>query len=611
MTPPATHPRRSPRTSALLHPQRQPAPVRPAATVLLLRDAPTPDGSSRLEVLMTRRAMTASFAPGVYVFPGGGIDAADAHAPSSRRATQSDAQLTASVAAIRECFEELGVVLTEAAFLPENQHLASDFKHFDATENVANPVATPLGYDRDQPFLPQVVARGDRLAGANLFTLVHWVTDRDLPRRFDVPFLVARMPPNQTPVPDEAEQFEPIWVAPGEALARFDRGEFAIIFPTIRTLKALTAHASVQTVLDACAHEQPWWVSCPRAGLLNGQDSRHMAHEQPFGELELVSPDGQIVHELAWQSQQPVPLLRHLSRLTAPNTSAMTGPGTNTYLVGTADTGFIVIDPGPAIASHVERIMEATGGHIVGIVCTHSHPDHAPAAKPLADAVAAQSFGRPPIMGLRSAPTARPGSEFSPDIDWTELLQKSEQQSQWICWQSAKSSVNLPPEAASACLWSEATGPISLRLIHTPGHATNHLCLLMQEDALLFSGDHVLNGSTTVIDPPDGHMGDYLQSLDILIALCQTEGVAHILPAHGHVLGSAELAPAQIIERLKAHRLDREAKVLAAALDLPQGTPAQWVAHAYADTDPRLWPVAERSLLAHLAHLREAGKLSA
>jgi 8-oxo-dGTP pyrophosphatase MutT (NUDIX family) len=243
------------RATQLLHPQREPALPRPAATVLLLRDGP-----QGVEVLMTRRSPTASFAPGAYVFPGGGIDPADAqaHAITARRATQTDLHLTQAIAAIRESFEELGIVLARRA---------------DGRPLQAADVA---GLDRRAPFLPQCRDHGLVLAGDEVFLLAHWVTDRDLPRRFDVPFLVARMPDGQAPVADEAEQFEPCWVRPADALARHRAGQFFIIFPTIRTLERLQQFASVDAVLQACAGEQPLWTSCPRAGLLQGAEVRYM-----------------------------------------------------------------------------------------------------------------------------------------------------------------------------------------------------------------------------------------------------------------------------------------------------------------------------------------------
>jgi len=556
------------RSSQLLHPARTPAAVRPAATVLLLRD-----GADGVEVLMTRRSMTASFAPGAYVFPGGGVDAADALAydQSTRRATQSDLHLTQAIAAIRESFEELGVLLARRA---DGSHLG--------TADIA-------ALDRQAPFAAQCAEQGLTLSGAEVFVLAHWITDRDLPRRFDVPFLVARMPAGQQPVADEAEQFEPVWVRPADALARHAAGDFFIIFPTIRTLERLQAYATVQTVLDACAvNDEPLFTSCPRAGLMNGHESRHMEHEPPFGELALVCPDGQIVHELAWQTERPVPLLKNVQRLTAPNPGFMTGPGTNSYLVGDPVSGVIAIDPGPDIPEHIERLWRAAGGDIRAIVCTHSHPDHSPGAARLQGLCP----HKPPIVGLPSAHTARENSRFTPEralADGERLL-----------------------------LQGQDGTTHTLQVVHTPGHAANHLCLLLEEDGLLFSGDHILNGSTTVIDPPDGNMGAYLDSLDRLDRLCEQHGANFILPAHGYALGDLRRtannpsAPAHggaqaAIAHLKAHRLAREAKVARAMQAQPKGTMDDWVKLAYDDVPERLWPVAKRSLLAHVERIESLG----
>jgi len=139
----------------------------------------------------------------------------------------------------------------------------------------------------------------------------------------------------------------------------------------------------------------------------------------------------------------------------------------------------------------------------------------------------------------------------------------------------------------------------TLLVLHTPGHAANHLCLVLLEDGLLFSGDHILNGSTTVVDPPDGDMNDYLTSLDLLSAACDEHQIEFILPAHGYVLDSASAA----IAKLRAHRLQREAKILKVMQTHPQGSMDDWVALAYDDVDPRIWPVAKRSLLAHVQRL--------
>ena len=528
--------------------------------MLLLRD-----GALGIEVLMTRRSAKASFVPGAYVFPGGAIDAADAlcHAALQCRASQGSTQMTHAAAAIRESFEELGILLARRS---------------DGQWAVQNDIDA---LDRQGNLYEQCDIVGLRLAADAVFVLARWITDRDLPKRFDVPFLVARMPEGQEPVADETEQFEPVWVRPSDALARHQAGNFFMIYPTIRTLERLLDFADVSAVLGACAlSEEPLWTSCPRTGLLGGREARYMEHEAAFGELALVCPDGQITHPLDWQTERTVPLLNNVQRLTAPNPGVMTGPGTNSYLVGDPLTGYIVIDPGPLDTDHLDKLYRATGGDIRMIVCTHSHTDHSPGARPLQ----AMCTPTPPILGLASAPTARAASAFIPDRELFngELLSLSE----------------YAPEADSSYNFKH-----SLQVVHTPGHAANHLCLLLQQDGLLFSGDHVLNGSTTVIDPPDGDMNDYLASLDLLISVCCAQQVKYILPAHGYVIGGPQEEALAALLRLKQHRLQREAKVIHAMQTQPQGSLDDWLPMVYADVPERMWPVAKRSLMAHVARI--------
>jgi recombination protein RecT len=353
-----------------------------------------------------------------------------------------------------------------------------------------------------------------------------------------------------------------------------------------------------------------------RTGLQGGIATRFLQHDTAFGELALVCPTGAEPHHvLDWQAERPVPLLRNVQRLTAPNPGFMTGPGTNSYLVGDANTGFIVIDPGPADADHVQRLWRAalhadgSGGNIQMIVCTHSHPDHSPGATPLQALCAAA----PPILGLPSAPTARAASAFTPD----RMLQNNELLA-LIPRGLEADFTGGPPQGESTPLGGSAAHAVAsvganiasnhtLQVIYTPGHAANHVCLLLVEDGLLFSGDHILNGSTTVVDPPDGHMGDYLQSLDTLLAACAAHDVQFILPAHGHVLGGSNAAASGVITHLKAHRLKREAKIAAVMAANPQGTLDDWLPLAYDDVDSRVWPVAKRSLLAHVEHILSLG----
>jgi recombination protein RecT len=536
------------RRDKLLHGWREPVTTRPAATILLLRDA-----DPGLEVLMTRRSATASFAPGAYVFPGGALDAADASAAAlavaRARGDQDEAHRHFAAAALREAFEELGVLL--AWRRGSDDHCPPEF-------------ATTLDRSIEADFYGQLASAGLELALDRTAWLSHWITDRDLPKRFDVRFFVAPMPEGQEAIADGAEQFEPVWVNPSQALERHAQGGFSMIFPTIRTLRQLERFGRVDEVLDACIAQADVFRSCPRGGKVGGRDTRFTEDEMQFGELELVSPDGQVVHSLDWRHDEPVALRRNLHRLTAPNPGMMTGPGTNTYIVGEPGD-YLVIDPGPASDEHVARIAAFVGDGLRTIVCTHSHPDHSPGAPLLRAAV-----GRDvPILGLPSGPGARANSHFVPD----RALADGERL---------------------------RAGDSTLRVVHTPGHAANHLCLVLEEDRLLFSGDHVLNGSTTVVDPPDGDMHAYIASLRRLAQ----EPVDFILPAHGHVLGRAVRA----IERLIAHRLGREAKVHAVLQRVGPGTLDDLVPAAYDDVKPTLFPVAKRSLLAHLQKLEIDGR---
>jgi recombination protein RecT len=320
-------------------------------------------------------------------------------------------------------------------------------------------------------------------------------------------------------------------------------------------------------------------ITAARAGMRAGQSLIFQPHELSFGELALTGSSAQHPHVLDWQSEWPVPLLKNVRRLTAPNASFMTGPGTNSYLVGDAASGFTVIDPGPNDTAHIERLFQAAraaGGSICAIVCTHSHTDHAPGAQPL-QALCAQHGEQPPILGLPSAATAKPEHFFRPD----RALHDGER------------------------LTRTGTDGVThtLRAVFTPGHAANHVCLVLEEDALLFCGDHILSGSTTIVDPPDGNMSAYLDSLAKLDALCAREGISFALPAHGHVLGNARGA----IARLTAHRLAREAKVLAALRAAPHGGIDRWVAMAYGEISSTAWNAAKQSLRAHVERLRKLG----
>jgi glyoxylase-like metal-dependent hydrolase (beta-lactamase superfamily II) len=232
----------------------------------------------------------------------------------------------------------------------------------------------------------------------------------------------------------------------------------------------------------------------------------------------------------------------------------MTGPGTNSYVVG--EDELAVVDPGPLIASHVEKLLEVTQGRLRWIFCTHTHVDHSPAAVALKKATGAQILGRPAPAG--QDPTFVPDRVLSDQ----ERFQVGE-------------------------LW--------LKAVHTPGHASNHLCYLLEETKMLFTGDHVMQGSTVVINPPDGNMAQYLASLEKLLGM----EIAILAPGHGYLIG----APHRELKRLLAHRMARERKVLAAVERLGQASVAELLPLVYDDVPARVHGAAARSLTAHLDKL--------
>ncbi len=258
---------------------------------------------------------------------------------------------------------------------------------------------------------------------------------------------------------------------------------------------------------------------------------------------------------------RPVGLTDGVCRLLAPNPGMMTGPGTNTYLIGS--DALAVIDPGPAIDQHVEAILAAAAdAPIRWILATHTHSDHSPAVAALKAATGAEVWGLPAPEGPHQDPS------FAPD--------------------------HLP--ADGECL---TVGAQTLRIIHTPGHASNHLCIFLEPSGWLFTGDHVINGSTVVIDPPDGSMSAYLKSLSRLAELPLTA----IAGGHGEVLH----APLDAINALIEHRLDRESRVLNALDSSRPQSSADLVKASYPGLAPALHRLAERSLLAHLIKLSEDG----
>lgn len=264
---------------------------------------------------------------------------------------------------------------------------------------------------------------------------------------------------------------------------------------------------------------------------------------------------------------KPYPLSLNVRRVVAPNAGFMTGPGTNTYLVGNQQLA--VIDPGPAIPEHLDtlvKIAKGLGATIRWILCTHTHPDHSPGAALLKRLTGATVIGCPaPVGPLQDA-------TFAADEPWQH-----------------DSRLDTPE--------------FSLRAIHTPGHASNHLCFLYEGEKMLFTGDHIMQGSTVVISPPDGNMADYLRSLEQLKSL----DISFLAPGHGDLI----VNPQDIIEGLIQHRLMRERKTLEKLALLAPCTLDTLTPVVYDDVPAFLHPVARYSLTAHLLKLQTDGRVIA
>ena len=248
------------------------------------------------------------------------------------------------------------------------------------------------------------------------------------------------------------------------------------------------------------------------------------------------------------------PLVR---RITAGNGSVFTGPGTNTYLVGKEEV--TVIDPGPAMQEHID-VITAAAPNIKQILVTHTHPDHSPGVRLLKEKLDIPAFG------MLTNSSKNQDQTFNPEriLDDGEVFQEEE---------------------------------FSIEVVHTPGHASNHLCFILKEEKLIFTGDHIMNGSTVVIGPPDGNMKQYIQSLEKL----KDYDIEKIAPGHGELLEN----PHEVADWIINHRLEREKKVFQALQEATKGTPDSLVEKVYDDVDSSLFPIAKASLLAHLIKLEE------
>ena len=531
--------------------------ARRAASVIVLRDG----AAGQPEVLLLRRAeRDGDLRSGVWVFPGGVLDEEDAalsgrcdgdhEQAANERLRLGSGALAYTVAAIRECLEEVGVLFASAGDVEaarRERHLVRTGADFGAL----------------------CERHGLRLDAGALAYHSHWLTPPGLPKRFDTRFFVARLPGGQVPVVDAGEALEAAWLTPAQALEPA-RG-LKLLPVTRETLKDLGRFATVAEILAEARTRRHPPRMMPRLGRdAAGKVRPVLPGEWAYAEIARLDPVGlgNICFELP--ALQPVRLSDRVTRVTCANGSVMTGPGTNTYLVRAPGSDEVtVIDPGPEDArteEHLQAVLAAAApGRIVRILTTHTHKDHSPAARRLAELTGAPGRGRV--------------------ADHPE-------------WQDAGFAPQVEPVDGERLVLGEGA---TLRAVHTPGHASNHVCWLLEEEGLLFTGDHVMQGSTVVINPPDGDMAAYLASLEKMLAI---DGLAWLAPGHGFLMAE----PQAEVGRLIAHRLAREAKVAAALREAGQATAVALVPVVYGDVPAARHGIAARSLTAHLIKLAKEGR---
>lgn len=471
--------------------------VRPASTLVPLRDS-----ARGLEILMTVRPKSLRFMGGATVFPGGAVAAADADERWERASSISSAQaaaalgefderaaLAAYVCALREAFEEVGLLLGEGPL------------DSVAPEDAASP----------ESFLEICQEKGIVLATDKLYPAGRWVTPLGSPIRFDARFFVAAVPPGWSPRINPREVAECRWVTAEEALEDFSESRAVMAPPTVEMLQLLRNHGSIEVAVEAVA--------------------RNKVGQGGFIFRAPVAPNTEVV--------------------LAPNPSVMTGPGTNTYVVGTGPRA--VIDPAVADTDYLDTVMDAAG-EIELVLVTHRHSDHVGGIEQLVSRTGApvRAWGPEPAGGIEVDP-----------------IENGE-------------SIEVPGARLVA--------------MHTPGHAPDHLCFHMDEH--LFAGDNILGEGTSVIAPPDGSMSDYLQSLRRLRAL----PVKRILTGHFRPLDDAH----SVIDDYVEHRQQRERLIVEALAPEPRAI-AEIVERAYSDTPEHLHSIAQYSALAHLEMLEANG----
>ena len=535
-------------------------PLRTAATVVVMRDSP-----AGIEVLLLRRAERGDHASGAWVFPGGVLDETDreghAHcagiddASASAEMGMDSGGLDYHVAAIRECFEEAGLLLACGA---DGELVELD-----------SPAGEPMHpwrarLHRGDVTMAQFCSHfGLTLATDRLAYYSRWVTPPVRAKRWDTRFFLAQAPAAQQSAHDEVELVEQLWLTPADAVARSE--SLRLLNPTRYTLESIAGFA---TVAEAIAHARtPRAEARPVPRVADGPEGMLPVPPDHFAYAEVgrLDPQGHGNACYAIVPGRAVHLSPHVIRVSADNGGMMTGPGTNTYLVGGGPRNeWAVIDPGPDDATHLEAVLAAAPGPIRWILVTHTHIDHSPGAVVLKRRTGA------PLLGRLADHRNNQDASFVPDR---------------VIGQGDRLDID-------DGLWLEAQ--------HTPGHASNHLCYLLPAERMLFTGDHVMQASTVVIGPPDGNMSHYLDSLRAVLPL----DLRWLAPGHGFLMAN----PHRAIEAIIAHRLRRETKVSDVLKVMGPASARELLPRVYDDVNAALHPVALRSLTAHLDKLQRDGQ---
>lgn len=475
---------------------------RPAATVILARD-----GAAGMEVFMMQRTHGADFNAGAFVFPGGAVDRADSSAASaacctglddaqaSRRLGLKEGGLAYWVAAIRECFEEAGLLLA-----CDGQGELIELKEPDTIARFAT-----LRRQLNAGELTMAGAchvHGLRLAADRLAYFSHWTTPVFAPRRYDTRFFVAAAPTVQTPSHDNSETIDHLWIRPADALERQRTGEFTLAFATIRTLTTLAGFRNIQALLDH-AHAPraiPAWLAWPATGSLGR--CLLVQEDAAYAEVCKLDPAGSGAASCELLPGVVTRLSEWVRRIAAPQS------GRHAYLLGSGDD-IAVIDPGTASDSQVQALLEKADGRIRWILVTHAHADQLRAALLLKKRTGAQLMG-PPSSGVEE--------------------------------QEARAALDRVLAAGERLALAGCT----LRVMRMPANAGERLCYLLGDERILFTGDCVVQGESAEIAPPDGDMGACLASLRAL----QKEDIAYLAPGRGFLMDK----PHERIERLIADR---------------------------------------------------------